>query len=306
MVSIIISLFKVSNNYKICINSALNQTYKSSEIIVVANTCIETTYLTFIKKLQEEHPNLYLYIDSFTNTTECFFYGINKAKGTYTVFLNSDDYLSPVYVSTLYSLVKKYDVDLAWSSFKIFKKGKEMAGVDYQNKILKNNAKYVSNTISIVRFWNTFVRIDLIKALLEEENNLHEYRGLTTMVALLSRANSCYSCKDVLYYRGSSIMSQYAEDIPVTIDSIARCKEFNIPTKIYYTLLIDELLIRLISTILKHKTDHAATEWQEKIKTIQKFCKLQIKHPILFILGMKRPLRYKILAIKHIMDKIYK
>jgi glycosyltransferase involved in cell wall biosynthesis len=117
-------LIPVYNREKIIIetlNSAISQTYKNIEIIVVDNKSTDRTF-EIIKEFAKPYPNIKVYqneenIGPVRNWRKCLEY----ATGEYAKFLWSDDLIDPTFIEkTLPFLVENEDVGFVFTGTEIF------------------------------------------------------------------------------------------------------------------------------------------------------------------------------------------
>ena len=121
LVSVIIPTYKRSSCLIRAINSVLNQTYKSIEIIVVDDNDEDSIYRKEneqkLKKYVAMKKIIYIKHKKNLNGANARNTGINNSKGTYITFLDDDDYFLPTRIERLVSLLKSNkSYDGAYSS----------------------------------------------------------------------------------------------------------------------------------------------------------------------------------------------
>jgi len=101
------------------LESVLNQDFDDYEVIVV-DDCGTDNSMVVIKELINNHPNgdkvRIISHEKNAGLAEARNTTIKNAKGKYIYFLDSDDYITPNALSTLYSAAEKYQVDVVWGS----------------------------------------------------------------------------------------------------------------------------------------------------------------------------------------------
>ncbi len=123
-VSILIPVYNRKNLIEETIKSALNQTYKNVEIIIVDNKSTDGTY-EILKKYAEKYENIKLYrnkenIGPVRNWMKC----IEYATGKYGKILWSDDMIAPEFLEkTLPFLENNEDVGFVFTGTEIFFSG---------------------------------------------------------------------------------------------------------------------------------------------------------------------------------------
>lgn len=112
VISIIVPIYKVEKYLEKCIDSIINQDYKNLEIILVDDgspdrcpqICDEYAQKdSRIKVIHKENGGL----------SDARNAGIKVATGEYIAFIDSDDYVTENYISTLLYTIKKYDADIS-------------------------------------------------------------------------------------------------------------------------------------------------------------------------------------------------
>jgi glycosyltransferase involved in cell wall biosynthesis len=94
LVSVIIPCYNSERYLNASIESILNQTHKTVEIICVDNGSIDGTIL-LIEKLQKSLPQLILASEAQSGASYARNKGLSLAKGAYIQFLDSDDIILP-------------------------------------------------------------------------------------------------------------------------------------------------------------------------------------------------------------------
>lgn len=118
--SIIVPVYNVEKYLKRCLDSLLNQNFDNYEIIIVndgsTDSCIniindyEKKYPQIIKAFNKENGG----IASARN------FGLEKSKGEYISFIDSDDYVEKDHYRKMYELAKKENSDLVVTDFEYF------------------------------------------------------------------------------------------------------------------------------------------------------------------------------------------
>ncbi len=118
--SVLITAYNIESYIERAINSALNQTFKNAEIIVI-NDCSTDRTGEIIRRIKKEHDEI-IYIERERNlkigaTRNA---GLNVAQGEYILFLDGDDYLSNNEVlEKIDKVIGKDKTDVIYLGFKI-------------------------------------------------------------------------------------------------------------------------------------------------------------------------------------------
>lgn len=129
------------------INSALNQTFKDFELIVVNGASTDDTKEVVETFLKKDNRVRYLFIRENKNAAYCINLGFKIAKGEFIAILDDDDEFLPTKLEKQIALMKAGDQGLGivycWEEFwddkhnKFIKYGKETSRGKLYNKLLK-------------------------------------------------------------------------------------------------------------------------------------------------------------------------
>ena len=160
------------------LESVLNQDFDNYEIIVV-DDCGTDNSMNIVKSLIGNHPDgdkvQIITHQKNAGLAEARNTAIKDAKGKYIYFLDSDDYITPNALSTLYSAAEKYQADVVWSSN--YKQRDEKIWIEEGNvlpfKVFQNDGDFTSFLYSNIKdnlpdtAWNILFSTDFLK-----KNNL--------------------------------------------------------------------------------------------------------------------------------------
>lgn len=151
LVSIIVPCFKQAQYLDEALQSVLDQTYENWECIIVNDGSPDDTEEIAKKWVRNDSRFIYLYktnggVSSARN------FALEKAKGDYIQFLDSDDFLIKEKLELSLDLIKKHnenDIKVIVSDFRMF--------IDNTNKTLKSYCKLnneLLNFESLLYYWN--------------------------------------------------------------------------------------------------------------------------------------------------------
>lgn len=112
LISVIVPIYKVEKYLKKCIDSIINQTYKNLEIILVddgsPDNCpkICDEYASSDSRIKVIHKKNGGLSDARNA-------GMTEATGKYISFVDSDDYVSPDFIQSLYDTIVREESDIA-------------------------------------------------------------------------------------------------------------------------------------------------------------------------------------------------
>lgn len=217
LVSVIVPIYNVEDYLPKCIDSIICQTYKNIEIILVddgsPDSCgqICENYKkkdSRIKVIHKENGGL----------SDARNAGICRAKGSYYVFIDSDDYIHERMIETLVKGVVSTGADIAVCSFKNVK---EDEIIDIHSGINTGSYKLISEDIDRLSYfygdkyteftvaWNKIYPASFFKEIKYPKGKIHEDEFTT--YKLLELAKKIVYIDVPLYYyvsRSSSIMGE--------------------------------------------------------------------------------------------------
>lgn len=199
MISIIINAYNAEKTIEKCINSILENEYEDYEIIVVNDGSTDKTEQ--IAQLFASNKIRY-YLKKNTGIADSRNFGIEKAKGEYITFVDSDDYVSNEYFEGLSKYLNE-GIDIIKRKAVIINKDKEekilgpvfdkCTGEEAFNKLCFND-NYIET------LWSYIIK----KSLFEENgfrftpNRFHEDFELLPLIIL--KAKTMVSLDKYIYY----------------------------------------------------------------------------------------------------------
>ena len=219
LVSIIIPIYNVEEYLRECIDSALKQTYKDIELVLVDDgspdscpqICDEYVALdSRVKVIHQENGGLSAARNS----------GLAMARGEYVYFLDSDDYIAENAIKELYDEAKDSNLDVVlFDGVVVDEKGKrDEANHYYLRKGVYNNVyegKILFVEMTSNSDYRSAVQFLFIKKACLIKINLSFYKGIVhedelfTFLLLMQCKRAGHLSKPLYYrrIRGCSIMS---------------------------------------------------------------------------------------------------
>ena len=199
MISIIITAYNAENTIEKCLNSILDTQYNDYEIILINDGSIDNT-----EKIVElfASDKIKYYKKANTGVADSRNFGIEKAKGDYITFVDSDDYVSNNYFEGIDKYINE-GVDIIKRKGIIVKENKEekikgaifdvTTGEDAFNKLCFTD-------IYLDTLWSYIIKKSLFidNNLYFEKDRFHEDFGLLPL--LIIKANKMVSLDNYVYY----------------------------------------------------------------------------------------------------------
>lgn len=112
--SVIIPVYNVEKYIKECLNSIINQDVKDVEVICVNDGSTDGS-LKIIKQYEQEYEYIHVYSKQNGGLSSARNFGIEKAKGEYLFFLDSDDMLADEEcLLFMKEIIEKQDIDILY------------------------------------------------------------------------------------------------------------------------------------------------------------------------------------------------
>lgn len=112
LISIIVPVYNVEKYLKKCVDSIVNQTYKNIEVLLIDDGSTDNSG-KLCDDIGKSDRRISVYHKENGGLSSARNYGIDRAKGEYIGFVDSDDYVDKEMYSYLYHLIKDNDADLS-------------------------------------------------------------------------------------------------------------------------------------------------------------------------------------------------
>lgn len=201
MISIIITAYNAEKTIERCINSILENEYNDFEIIVINDGSSDKT-----EKVIElfASDKIKYFSKKNTGVADSRNFGIEKAKGEYITFVDSDDYMSNNYFENLDKYLKQGIDIIKRKATIINEKNDEKTKIEGPvfDEITGEQAfnELCFKDIYLDTLWSYIIKKSLFTEnnLYFEPNKYHEDFGLLPLVIL--KAKSVVSTNDYVYY----------------------------------------------------------------------------------------------------------
>ncbi len=128
-ISIIVPVYNTEKYLEDCIHSALKQTYGNFELILIDDGSEDGSRKKCEKFCERDKRVRYIY-QEHKGVSAARNAGIEEAVGKYLFFLDSDDFIHPQLLETLYRLQEENQTDIATVGFQCIREDKERNSID--------------------------------------------------------------------------------------------------------------------------------------------------------------------------------
>lgn len=133
LVCIIVPIYNVEDYLVRCIDSAINQTYRNLEIILVNDGSTDGC-LQICKNYAKKDNRIKIINKKNGGLSSARNAGLDSCRGEYVTFIDGDDWVEKDFVSTLYHDIKKYSVDMSIVGMRLYDKNYEFKKSSFINK----------------------------------------------------------------------------------------------------------------------------------------------------------------------------
>lgn len=202
-VSVIIPVYNVRKYLRRCIESVLEQNFDDYEIILVDDGSTDGSE-EICNLYKNKHDRVRVYHKENGGLSDARNYGIDKSKGKYLAFIDSDDYIAYDYLSTLYTMIVKNQVKISCvSSHKVktdelaFSKEVDTDEVDVLSNINTLKRVFKRDDVS-VSAWGKMYDRELFNEIRYPKGKLYE--DLYTTPYLIEKSEKVALSRSKKYY----------------------------------------------------------------------------------------------------------
>jgi len=213
LVTIIAPFYNVEKYIGRCIDSLLKQTYSNLEILLV-DDCSPDNTIQIVKEYMKKDDRIkILQYEKNRGLGGARNYGVEKAKGEYILFVDSDDYIEANTVERLYEKAK--DNNLCVLEANYLKEGESSTEIlprrnYFANNVLSGKEYWESIPIAPVVAWNKFYKLSFL-----QENNivfkLRKFEDVAFTAEVFMKAEKVMNIDFPFYHyivRENSIMTE--------------------------------------------------------------------------------------------------
>ncbi len=166
LISVIVPIYNTELYLGKCIQSIIKQTYSELEILLINDGSIDHS-LDICYNFAKKDNRIRVFTKKNTGVSNTRNLGIQKSKGEYILFIDSDDFIDIDYISKMYQEIEKNDYEMIISGMtfcdvqeKIIKK--ELYKINNQELLLDEIMEDVINTLYFCSACKTLIKKSLI------------------------------------------------------------------------------------------------------------------------------------------------
>lgn len=250
-VSVIVPVYNVEKYLNKCIKSLLDQDFENYEIILIDDGSTDNSG-RICDSYSSNYGNISVYHKKNGGLSDSRNYGIEKSSANYITFVDSDDYVTTDYISTLYELIHNNDADMsACSTFMTSEKNLKRTYKEYNVK--KIDSSEMLKVIFIKEYgigvstWAKMYKKSLFDNIKFPVNKIHE--DLLTTPFIVDKCRKIMITNVAKYYYNVRENSITTREINLSrdkqlFDGLNKIKKFIL---LKYPTLIDEFNCRYLN-----------------------------------------------------------
>lgn len=256
-ISIIIPVYNVEKYLRQCLQSVSEQTFKDFEAIIIDNNSPDNS-AAIIQEFVDKHPNFKTFKKIGGGLGGARNEGIKHATGEYLVFLDSDDWITPDALQSLYNAVSNDNADIAaCPHYKATAYGTKLNKNSHRKKhsfiidTQKDGAvEMLKEGISNGCAWGKIFKRDIItsNSILFPENTPYEDVAFIAVCFLLAK-RYIYVNKPLWFYRyvSTSISNTKSEMAPKSLfNNFSMMRDFLKSRGLYHGDIAEEFEYRYL------------------------------------------------------------
>lgn len=290
-VSVVVPVYNSEKYIESCLDSLVNQTLKNIEIICVNDGSPDNS-INILRKYESKYKNIVIIDKQNEGVWKARLDGINKARGKYISFLDSDDNVEKDFLEKMYNKIESTSADISVCGFKrIDAKSKKVLSKEmkYSSDRIIDMNKNPEEVISVnTALWNKIYKATVLKELNDIENPPRILEDMMFLSIVYLKAQKITFVEEYLYnymvIEGSAMNTLKENDIKsiensmlevkkIYIKNNASCEKMEILSSIAFLHLGISLILRIFqnekekfnveySNILKYLDDNFS-QWRK-------------------------------------------
>ncbi|MBE6141792.1 MAG: glycosyltransferase family 2 protein [Erysipelotrichaceae bacterium] len=204
-VSVIIPVYNSERYLKECLDSVFNQSFEHPyEVIASVNGSTDNS-INILKEYSKSHPNLVIINDPINKgAAKARIDGINKARGKYVAFIDSDDLYHKDFLKVMYETIEVgYDI-VGCNFYYLYdtKARKSILKANYELNSIKATRALLRDYTMRGYMWNKMYRKDLFteQKVYYPKDPKTLFEDIVTLYNILANIHSFKAIKTSLYY----------------------------------------------------------------------------------------------------------
>lgn len=304
-VSIIVPVYNVADYLNECLESLVNQKYNNIEILLIDDGSSDNS-LVLCNKWAKRDSRIQVFHKKNGGLSDARNYGIDRAKGKYIAFVDSDDYVTEDYISSMYNNIIKYSVKISACGFAHLYNNGTIKEINFSNIEMMYSENEAQKYLNIIGYFNVSACNKLFLASLFEEIRFpigKKSEDWFIMYKIIEKAKSIYYSSEIKYIyrqRSGSITKSSKANIEA-IDAAQEVYDYFKDNKIVSPYALQSLIFAIIGVynyeLIRYKNlnlkNYRSKVLELKNKII--YCELSTSRKIQLFLFIYFPYLYNVL-----------
>ena len=200
-ISVIVPIYNVEKYLQQCIESIKAQTFWDYEVLLIDDGSTDDSF-RLAGELTAGDERFTLYHKENGGQSDARNFGLDRCRGEYICFVDSDDWLENTYLEELYALAVRENADIVRCAY--FKNSGSQVGLQPETESIRSETGieaigriYTAEYVDYVVPWNKLYRGSIFEGLRYEKGIIHEDEAICAQV--LYRAALVVSTDRILY-----------------------------------------------------------------------------------------------------------
>ena len=275
-ISVIIPVYNAEKYLGECIDSILNQTKKSIQIVIVNDGSTDNSG-SIIEKYSQDYPNIKSIVQKNGGVEKARAIGFQNANGRYIGWIDADDIAKPDMFEKLYNLAVSENADYVYCDYEFFPRkvaAKSKWFKEYKGKV---DGDFIDRN---TQCWNTLVKRELYEKV-GIYDLLLRYSEYCWIAVMIEASKIAYTKEELYRYRvGHTSISggqfdgkvQYYKKgatLSKTLKEIIKGTPYEKPLDSYFDYRYIYTLLLLIIVSAKNSDKATYTETKKELKRVQ-------------------------------------
>ena len=198
-ISVIIPVYGVEDYIEKCLQSLLDQTFTDFEAIIVDDGSLDQS-IPKAKKLVGDDTRFVFLEKENGGQASARNMGIDHAKGKYLAFIDSDDYVSPLYLQIMYGTILKHNSDICVCNAFLIKNDQVIGNIEnnYSKYIEERDIFLCKDTVSSF-MWDKLFKKEVFNNMRFDES-IRTYEDSHFVFRLIYNKTFCQVNKSLYFY----------------------------------------------------------------------------------------------------------
>lgn len=281
LVSVIIPVYNAEKYLDRCVESIVQQTYKNLEIILIDDGSRDSSGSKIDRWMEKDHRITAVHKQN-TGVSDTRNTGIDRAKGVYLTFIDSDDYVEEDYIDVLHKNLVEQDADIAACNFEaVYEEGTEKRSYSLisEDKVIEERVQLFEDSICCKIYtylvWGKLYKKTALQGIKFKRQAYSEDALFIREVFTKSPKVSLITYKGYYYYINNSCVTSDKSrrfekalgDLNMLWNTWIMCRQMNLVLP-YDTL--EQMILRALKGIIGKSLKEARTLTKEECRLVKK------------------------------------